>query len=150
MVGRLNRPAPLQEVAQPRVADSNLQRAFDALATPLAMVVAFLRPFVQPEPWQKVTYRTGWVDFSVVQFRKSAMKTVQLRGAAQRTSGSDTVIFVLPIGYRPAQRLFFPGINLSGAVYTASRIDVDVDGRVLVASGPTDFVMLDHIRFEVP
>jgi hypothetical protein len=147
-VSRNDRNRPLPEIRPARVEDQITQRAFDVVWNALGEVIRFLQPFVQRERWQTVEYQTGWGDFSRLVFKKDPLGEVRLQGSAQRTSGSGTVICVLPIGYRPAERLFFGSVNYSGVAYTTARVDVDVDGRVIVASGDTDFVPLQHIRFE--
>lgn len=149
MVSRLDRDRPLPDVLAVRVEDSKTQRALDALATPLRAVVEFLQAQVQPEKWQDLPLRSGMAVFSgKLQFKKDAARIVRFQGNALRSSGASTVVGVLPQGYRPAQRLYFNAVTLSGAAYVASRVDVDVDGRVLVASGGFDFIMLDGITFE--
>ncbi len=148
MVNRLNKDRPLPDLQRVRVEDQTTQRGFDTFASVLRAVLDFLQPFVQREKWQPVVYQTGWEDFSRLTFKKNPLGEVIIQGSAQRTSGSSTVICVLPIGYRPSERLFFGSVVHDGANYTTARIDVDVDGRVLVASGATNFVPLQHIRFE--
>ena len=148
MVARLNRRAGLTQLVPQRVDSPVIQRAVDAIAQTLIGVVEFLQPFAQTQPWRPVEFITGWQTFSnKLQYRRDPLGRVHLQGNAYRNSGSSTTIFVLPLGFRPSQRLYFNAVTLSGAVYGASRVDIDVDGRVLVASGSFDFVMLDGLSF---
>jgi len=62
--------------------------------------------------------------------------------------GLDRVIFVLPPGFRPAERAPFPSLSGQYPGNTAARIDVDVDGRVIdIAGDPTVWITLDGITF---
>lgn len=149
MVARLNRPAPLpQAQSVPRVDQPVVQRAVDAIYGGLVAVIKFLQPFAQPQPWRDVEFQSGWQTFSdYLRYRRDPLGRVHLQGNAYRSSGSSITICVLPQGCRPSQRLYFNAVTLSGATYGASRVDIDVDGRVLVASGSYDFVMLDGLSF---
>lgn len=148
MVSRLLRNSGLPQVQRSRVTDPLVQRAFDGVFEALSGAVNFLQAFAQPDPWHLVEFIAGWATFSdQLQYRKDPLGYVHLQGNAARSSGSSSTLFVLPQGYRPSQRLYFGLSTLSGASYVASRVDVDTDGRVLVASGGTDFVMLDGITF---
>lgn len=57
--------------------------------------------------WIDVEFNTGWSNFGgaaqTVQYRKEG-DWVHLRGTAQRTSGAASLIFTLPVGFRPAAR----------------------------------------------
>jgi hypothetical protein len=148
VVARLNRPTGLPQITTQRVDQPVIQRAVDAITRTLIAVVNFLQPFAQPQPWRDVSFVTGWLTFSnKTQYRKDPLGRVHIQGNAYRASGSSMTILVLPEGYRPSQRLYFSATPLTGAAYGAGRVDVDVDGRVLVASGGTDFVMLDGVSF---
>lgn len=149
MVSRLNRNAPLPNALAVRVDEPKAQRAFDSITTALQATIDFLNPWVQAEKWQDLELQTGMSVFADrLQFKKLPDGRVLLQGNAYRASGSSTVVGVLPVGYRPSQRLYFSAVTLDTATYKASRIDIDVDGRILVASGFFDFIMLDGITFE--
>ena len=156
-MARLSRGVALPEAQRPRVAESVTQRAFDALATPLIAVVKFLQPFAKPEGWKDLDFYGDWTananGTGTVQYKKSPLGEVMLRGWAQSAAGNQSVVGVLPTGYRPPQRLRVPASWYTGAAYALIQLDVDVDGRVLVASpampGAAIDIFLDHVRFEV-
>ena len=147
MVGR-NRPLP--PAPPPRVDDGKLQRAFEALFVPLREVIRFLRPFVQPEKWQVVTYVPGWIDlpgtYGRSSFKKDPLGRVLLRGIAQRTSGVATQICVLPEGYRPS----FTQIFIASSNSVDCRLDIGPEGIVTLAAGglATNYVSLNGISFD--
>lgn len=102
-----NRNSPLPSTSQPRVSDSNVQRAFDLLFVPLREVVRFLQPFVQPEKWKPLAlessasnYATDYVQAS---YRKTPLGEVEVRGeiVVSGAHGGTHAIAVLPAGYRP-------------------------------------------------
>lgn len=69
---------------------------------------------------------------------------VELRGRAERVSGSDDVIYFLPDGYRPANDLLVPASGNLGA-YSPLRIDRS-SGAVEVIAG-TNVSIHDGISF---
>ena len=144
---RLNRNSPLPDAARPQVADSQIQRAFDTLATPLIEVIKFLTPFRQPEKWTNADFTTGWVDYNVntTQSRKDALGRVELRGACYRASGALTAMFVLPVNHRPKRAFSFVSISNN----LVCRIDVDTTGEVSIGSGgaPGVWVSVSGINF---
>lgn len=156
MVSRLDRGRPLPEVPRVRVDDPQIQRAFDALTTPLRAIAQFLLPFVQPEKWQPLPYANGtdWTrDLSTLrapEYRKDALGRVHLRGWVKTAAGASAVIAVLPETHRPTERESFSSFRLNGT-YAVARIDADVDGRVLLvtpAVGAGDELSLSGISFD--
>lgn len=147
-----NRNAPLPQAAQPRVTDSNVQRAFDLLFVPLREVVRFLQPWVQAEKWRALTFNTGWRNYSPIGagvwasglFRKDPTGRVFMQGLIERYSGASTLIATLPETHKPARQHLF-------CVYTntgVGRIDVMPDGSVYLLAGGTLFISLDGISFD--
>lgn len=156
MVARLNRNSPLPEGRGPRVQDDTTQRALDAIWTPLKAVLSFLQPFVQQEDWKALPFYSDWTrtlaTLQAPSYLKNPLGRVELRGWATTAAGTSSTIAVLPVGYRPSERCSFPGFRLTGGgVYAVARIDVDVDGRVLLASPAVaagDSVSLDGMSFD--
>jgi hypothetical protein len=149
MTARDNRDRPLPEGQRPRVQDATIQRALDALATPVIAIVKFLQPFVQAQKWQPLTFSTGWSqysdpDLSRAGYRKNPLGRVELRGTVARTSGSTTTIAVLPVGYRPAHRTLFPAAGSSGA----GVVSVYSTGVVEYTSGGVTYFSLEGITFD--
>lgn len=149
---RQQRPPPLPDVPRATVPDAATQRAVTAIITAIQSIIQFLRPYVQPEPWRYLLYETTWADYpSTSSFlrcahRKDAMGRVHLRGLTQRSGGSQNVIGVLPVNYRPSEIAVFMQYD-SAAGY--GRVDVYPDGRVIYggAAGAVD-VSLDGISFD--
>lgn len=102
-----NRNQPLPSASQPRVSDSNVQRAFDLLFVPLREVVRFLQPFVQPEKWKPLPLDSSVSniasDYVQAQYRKNPLGEVEVRGEVTISGahGGTHVIGTLPAGYRP-------------------------------------------------
>ena len=153
-MARTNRNQPLPQAAQPRVTDSNVQRAFDLLFVPLREVVRFLQPYVQQEKWTNVSFLNSWTNFSTsygtAQYRKDPLGRVHLRGLVKRTVAgyAGQPIFILPTGHRPAKNLLFVAVGNN----RFARVDVQPSGVVEVALGdsatPESFLSLDGISFE--
>lgn len=116
-----NRNAPLPQAAQPRVTDSNVQRAFDLLFVPLREVVRFLQPFVQAEKWKPLpldasvsNYAT---DYARASYRKNPLGRVEVRGeiTISGAHGGSHTIATLPEGYRPRLNQVFVIADTSGS-----------------------------------
>lgn len=80
-------------------------------------------------------------SYADVAYRKDAFGFVHLKGLASLGT-SNTNIFTLPEGYRPAYRHIFP-VQTNNQ---ASRLDVDDTGYVRCTSA-TNWVSLDGIKF---
>jgi hypothetical protein len=110
------------------------------------------------DPWhivgnqQQVPFNTGWTHLSgttgpgqdqapQVMFRRDG-HMVSLRGTADRVSGTNIVIFTLPVGYRPQNRITMPALNvLGGHTY----VGVTMAGNVEM--GDTEPVLFHDITF---
>lgn len=155
-MGRTSRTAPLPDVPRATVPDPSTQRIVTAIVTSLQAVLKFLKPYAEPEPWRQVDYYGDWVDNANATlptvYRKDAFGGVRLRGWVSSAAGNQSVICVLPVGYRPLTRIRVPASWYTGAAYATIQLDVDVDGRVLIASpampGAAVEVFLDHVHFE--
>lgn len=86
-----------------------------------------------------VPYTAGYEDPG---YYKDPFGRVQLSGMA-KSGASGTVIFNLPVGYRPKARLIFVVITDTGI----GRVDVLGTGDVQHVSGGTGFVPLNGISF---
>lgn len=103
--------------------------------------------------WSNVTFQNSWVNFGApfqtVQYYKDATGRVYLRGLAK--SGTlNTVLFTLPAGYRPPNRLMFSMIIGSATTYAAGRVDIESTGLVSqqgAAAGFNSYISLDGISF---
>lgn len=98
----------------------------------------------------------GWVDFgpnwSTAGYVKDGQNIVHLKGLIKSGIIADnTVLFNLPAGYRPTQRLVFPiAFAASGIDLIHGRVDVKVNGDVVVLTVTANaFLSLEGISFLV-
>ena len=99
--------------------------------------------------WQVPTLLNGWVAYGVgtaaaPTYRKHA-GTVYVQGVVM--SGTAATIMQLPVGYRPANRLYFvtPCSNSAGTDGSWSQVDVLANGEIQYShSGgdPTKYVSI--------
>lgn len=91
-------------------------------------------------------FENGWVNRAsgenAVSFYKDPFGVVHLDGAVK--DGTPDVVFTLPVGYRPAGAMKFPGVTSGGI----GIIKVDVGGTVS-AQTVTSFIYLSGITFRV-
>jgi hypothetical protein len=105
----------------------------------------------EPTPWQNLPLRNGWQhhqQYNNVQFSKTFDNVVYLRGSANkgRTTG-ETVIGVLPEGFRPKQTLFVQALNNSFAVATLGFYS---NGEIVVkANVDNTWLNFDNISFKI-
>lgn len=108
-----------------------------------------------PESWSNVTFINGWSNYETgsydsCQFRKVG-DMVNIRGFIKGGT-SNSVVFTLPVGYRPLKNISFPisGPPLNINAFTPS-ISVQFNGNVAiydVASGPVS-VALGFIQYPI-
>jgi hypothetical protein len=82
-------------------------------------------------------------------FLKDPYRVVHLYGQAIRSSGTATVIFTLPPGYRPSEDLFFPAYGVSGGAFTPAFIDVEPNGNVGTFGPDVSYVGLSSVSFPI-
>lgn len=107
--------------------------------------------------WGGFAYQSGWEDYSATtypggQYTKTSAGLVTLRGLVARgTTNWDTTIAVLPLEYRPTNRMIFhvgSYVNDSSVRWSSfGRVDVLPTGEVKFMSGTNNWVSLDQIRF---
>ena len=104
---------------------------------------------------QTATLQNSWVDYTsglaTIQYFKTTEGIVHLRGKIKSgVTSNPTLLFVLPIGYRPAQHIFTVGVVSDG---TASgffaQINVMTDGSVylLENNGYNTWLSLTSVIF---
>ncbi|UZJ23721.1 hypothetical protein RHODO2019_10930 [Rhodococcus antarcticus] len=85
--------------------------------------------------WQIPTLLNGWVPYGFgyvgPRFRKLSNGQVELQGLARGTT-INTTLFVLPVGYRPSDRLLIPALCDPN---NAARIDILNNGEVSMQGG---------------
>ena len=142
----MTRNSPLPSVPRSRVADSLVQRALDGIYAPLAAVVAFLQPFVTPEPWQQAAMLPGWTNKdNFAASKKDPVGRVHLRGYVGRASGATTGILVLPVAHRPKH-------EVDVVVYSAGalgQVNILPSGLVSYLAGTVTDISLENVSFDV-
>lgn len=97
------------------------------------------------ESWTAPSFNTGWgnlAGYQAVRYKKVG-DFVFLRGMAIRNSGSNTTIFTLPSGFRPAADEFFICMSNSN---TLARVRVNSSGTVVMEAGDYGWVSLSSVR----
>lgn len=105
-------------------------------------------PVIYP-PWNAAVYQNSWRDYGGgwegAGYRKIG-DIVYIRGLVAGVTGS-TVIFTLPVGYRPVRPLIF-ACDMANSSH--ARVDVQIDGTVVAnGTGVTSYVSLSNIIFSV-
>lgn len=150
MVIRSTGPRALPPVQTNQVDNGKLQRVLDGIVAPLQLVIEFLRPYVQREPWRPVTFQPLWENVSAdaqgCEFRKDPLGRVWVRGEVTDVGGAGTTIFVLPINYRPSKTLRFAVAEDAGTAPGA--VEVSSLGNVVYRSGDATQLSL-NFSFDV-
>lgn len=99
--------------------------------------------------WTAPGLLNGWGNFgsgfSTAGYRKDGQGFVHLKGLISGgTATTTTDLFILPVGYRPAERLLFGTISSGNVV---GRIDVLTDGTVEINGGNNTWLALEGIHF---
>jgi N-acetylneuraminic acid mutarotase len=90
----------------------------------------------------------GWVNydntFSNAGFQKDNENLVNLKGLIKNgNASSNTILFTLPVAYRPAERLVFTAPSSA----FLGRVDILPSGDVILINGTNTFIGLDGISF---
>lgn len=101
--------------------------------------------------WQDLPLRNRWQhhqQYNNVQFSKTFDNVVYLRGSANKGQiTNETVIGVLPVGFRPTQTLFVQALNNSFAVATLGFYS---NGEIVVkANVDNTWLNFDNISFKI-
>lgn len=133
---------------------SRVQQAIDATLRPVAMALA-ATPIMGADPpaWRATDLLNGWTNLNATNrnfppfgYHKDALGYVHLRGYLVAGTLNVTCA-LLPMGYRPAYRMTFPGYVFNGASVTGD-IEVRPEGNiVLLVPALTTNVALDSITF---
>ncbi len=100
------------------------------------------------DDWITPSMGNSWVNydtnFNQVGYFKDKSGIVYLRGLIKNgTFGGSTVIFTLPVGYRPIKRCLFMRISDS----VLGRCDIANNGAVIAYSGDNSWFSLEGISF---
>ncbi|MFS0822181.1 hypothetical protein [Bacillus sp. 1P02SD] len=104
------------------------------------------------DKWLVPTLLNNWVPAynseSTPAYLKDEMGFVHLKGTIRSGGvGEGLPIFILPVGYRPLEKLRISASTHDGANYIASRIGINPDGRVYLDAGGVGSVYFDTITF---
>ncbi|GLF91042.1 hypothetical protein Saga11_23010 [Bacillus safensis] len=108
--------------------------------------------------WNIPTLQPGWKQYApadgsihTVRFSKDASGVVEIKGAVYGgVLGLDTPVFTLPVGYRPMQSEYFPGIASSvgtPGVPQTHRTFIGTDGRVCIQSSSNTSNPVEFLSF---
>lgn len=107
------------------------------------------------DPWHKVdtagepVFKNSWVNTGVLnlaQFRKDPFGVVKLSGYV-KSGAAGTVVFTLPVGYRPVDQVGFSCYCSGGSCLVT--VDANGDVRVTAVTGaPTTLTSLDDVEFD--
>lgn len=104
------------------------------------------------ESWQTPTLLNSWQNwgtlFNDAGYWKDSYGVVHLRGVV-RNGTMAANLFVLPVGYRPANRELFVAYSATQSSFTPTlgRVDVLANGEVYMSSGGNGFFSLDGLTF---
>ena len=101
--------------------------------------------------WKTANLQNGWqhrTEYGSVQFAKTVDGIVYLRGVAGGGRISkETIVFVLPEGYRPKTQLYIYGMNDSFGLVSLS---IAIDGRVVIKKNADDkWLGFDTVSFKI-
>lgn len=96
--------------------------------------------------WASVSFNTGWNNlgggYQATEYKKVG-DLVFLRGLSQRSSGTNTTIFTLPSGFRPASTQRFAATS-AGAF---GEIEITTAGLVVITVFVPSWISLSNICF---
>ena len=110
-----------------------------------------IQKYTQDSTWQVLPLQNGWVhhpDYDKVQYSKTFDGVVYLRGTAYKgRTTKETVIGVLPVGFRPKQTMFVSALNNS---YGTAVLGLYSSGNIVV-KGNVDATWLnfDNVSFKI-
>ena len=113
--------------------------------------IALLKSESNPTPWQVLPLQNGWQhhpDYDKVQYSKTFDGVVYIRGTAYKgRTTKETVIGVLPVGFRPKQTMFVSALNNS---YGTAVLGLYSSGNIVV-KGNVDATWLnfDNVSFKI-
>jgi hypothetical protein len=119
--------------------------------TTRAVHPAGLKSALTPEAWIAPTLLAGWVNYGApydnAGYRKEPTGLVRLRGVIKNgTIANGTVLFNLPVGYRPSAQRSIP--SYQGGADDAIRLEVATNGDVSATGLANNFnLLLDGVVF---
>ena len=110
-----------------------------------------IQKYTQDSTWQVLPLQNGWVhhpDYDKVQYSKTFDGVVYIRGTACKgRTTKETVIGVLPVGFRPKQTMFVSALNNS---YGTAVLGLYSSGNIVVKGNvDADWLNFDNISFKI-
>lgn len=110
-----------------------------------------IQKYTQASAWQVLPLQNSWVhhpDYDKVQYSKTLDGVVYIRGTAYKgRTTKETVIGVLPVGFRPKQTMFVSALNNS---YGMAVLGIYSSGNVVVKGNvDTTWLNFDNISFKI-
>ena len=110
-----------------------------------------IQKYTQDSTWQVLPLQNGWVhhpDYDKVQYSKTFDGVVYIRGTAYKgRTTKETVIGVLPVGFRPKQTMFVSALNNS---YGTAVLGLYSSGNIVVKENvDADWLNFDNISFKI-
>lgn len=110
-----------------------------------------IQKYTQDSAWQVLPLQNSWVhhpEYGKVQYSKTFDGVVYIRGTAYKgRTTKETVIGVLPVGFRPKQTMFVSALNNS---YVPAVLGIYPSGNIVV-KGNVDATWLnfDNVSFKI-
>ncbi len=110
-----------------------------------------IQKYTQDSTWQVLPLQNSWVhhpDYDKVQYSKTFDGVVYIRGTAYKgKTTKETVIGVLPVGFRPKQTMFVSALNNS---YGMAVLGIYPSGNVVVKGNVDEkWLNLDNVSFKI-
>ena len=110
-----------------------------------------IQKYTQDSTWQVLPLQNGWIhhpDYDKVQYSKTFDGVVYIRGTAYKgRTTKETVIGVLPVGFRPKQTMFVSALNNS---YGTAVLGLYSSGNIVVKGNvDADWLNFDNISFKI-
>lgn len=110
-----------------------------------------IQKYTQDSTWQVLPLQNGWVhhpNYDKVQYSKTFDGVVYIRGTAYKgRTTKETVIGVLPVGFRPKQTMFVSALNNS---YGTAVLGLYSSGNIVVKGNvDADWLNFDNISFKI-
>ena len=110
-----------------------------------------IQKYTQDSSWQVLPLQNGWIhhpDYDKVQYSKTFDGVVYIRGTAYKgRTTKETVIGVLPVGFRPKQTMFVSALNNS---YGTAVLGLYSSGNIVVKGNvDADWLNFDNISFKI-
>ena len=110
-----------------------------------------IQKYTQDSTWQVLPLQNDWVHhpgYDKVQYSKTFDGVVYIRGTAYKgRTTKETVIGVLPVGFRPKQTMFVSALNNS---YGTAVLGLYSSGNIVVKGNvDADWLNFDNISFKI-